>query len=73
MNKDDVLIVVSHGDQNAVPAEVAQAAKRDGLYVIALTSKENHENRKTSHSSGKRSEISQTSFSIIVLRRKMLL
>jgi uncharacterized phosphosugar-binding protein len=53
-NKDDVLIVISHGGQNAAPVEVAQAAKRDGLFVIALTSMENHTNRAASHSSGQK-------------------
>lgn len=53
-NKGDVLIVFSHGGQNAAPVEVAQAAKRDGLYVIAVTSMENHKNRSASHSSGQK-------------------
>lgn len=53
-NPQDVLIVFSHGGQNAAPVEVAQAAKRDGLYVIAVTSMENHKNRPATHSSGKK-------------------
>lgn len=53
-SKDDVCIVFSHGGQNAAPVEVAEAAKRDGLYVIAVTSMENHKNRPASHSSGKK-------------------
>lgn len=53
-NRGDVLIVFSHGGQNAAPVEVAQAAKRDGLYVIAVTSMENHKNRAASHSTGQK-------------------
>ena len=53
-NPQDVCIVISHGGQNAAPVEVAQAAKRDGLYVIAVTSGDNHANRPATHSSGKK-------------------
>lgn len=49
-NKEDVCIVFSHGGQNAAPVEVAQAAKRDGLFVIAVTSMENHTTRAATHS-----------------------
>lgn len=52
--KDDILIVVSHGGQNAAPVEVALSAKKAGLYVIALTSEENHTNKPATHSSGKK-------------------
>ena len=53
-SSSDVLIVISHGGQNAFPVEVAQAAKRDGLYVVALTSMENHTQRPATHSSGQK-------------------
>ncbi|WP_067929517.1 sugar isomerase domain-containing protein [Alicyclobacillus shizuokensis] len=53
-DKDDVLIVISHGGQNAAPVEVALAAKEAGLYVIAITSMENHLHRPAIHSSGKK-------------------
>ncbi|WP_449537964.1 sugar isomerase domain-containing protein [Ferdinandcohnia sp. Marseille-Q9671] len=53
-NKDNVLIVISHGGQNAAPVEVALAAKEAGLYVIAITSEENHKNKPVTHSSGKK-------------------
>lgn len=53
-NPQDVLIVFSHGGQNAVPVEVSLAAKRDGLFVIAVTSKENHRDRPSTHSTGKK-------------------
>lgn len=52
--KGDMLIVISHGGQNAAPVEIAQAAKRDGLYVVALTSMENHTGRPATHSSGQK-------------------
>lgn len=50
----DVLIVISHGGQNPAPVEVALAGKKAGLYVIALTSMENHISRPATHSSGKK-------------------
>ena len=53
-NAGDMLIVISHGGQNAYPVEVAQAAKRDGLFVVALTSMENHVGRPATHSSGQK-------------------
>ena len=53
-NKGDMLIDISHGGQNAAPVEIAQAAKRDGLYVVALTSMQNHIERPATHSSGKK-------------------
>lgn len=53
-NKGDMLIVISHGGQNAAPVEIAQAAKKDGLYVVALTSLQNHNERPATHSSGQK-------------------
>jgi len=53
-NKEDMLIIVSHGGQNAAPVEIAQAAKKDGLYIVAITSLENHTTRPATHSSGKK-------------------
>jgi uncharacterized phosphosugar-binding protein len=50
----DVLIVISHGGQNAAPVEVAAAAKKSGLYVAALTSRQNHQDRPATHSSGQK-------------------
>lgn len=51
---EDMLIVVSHGGQNAAPVEVALAGKQAGLYVVALTSEENHRSKAATHSSGKK-------------------
>jgi len=51
---EDMLIVVSHGGQNAAPVEVALAGKQAGLYVVALTSEENHRSKPATHSSGKK-------------------
>jgi uncharacterized phosphosugar-binding protein len=53
-NKDDVFVVISHGGQNAAPVEIALAAKAAGLYVIAITSEENHLHKPVTHSSGKK-------------------
>lgn len=50
----DMLIVISHGGQNAAPVEVALAGKADGLTVVAITSEENHRGRPATHSSGKK-------------------
>ncbi len=50
----DMLVIVSHGGQNAAPVEVALAAKQRGLYVVAVTSIDNHRHRCATHSSGKK-------------------
>lgn len=50
----DMLIVVSHGGQNAAPVEMALAAKAAGLFVVAVTSAENHQEKPATHSSGKK-------------------
>jgi len=50
----DMLIVVSHGGQNAAPVEVTLAARQAGLYIVAITSQENHLRKPASHSSGKK-------------------
>lgn len=54
LDAGDMLIVISHGGQNAAPVEVALAGKRAGLYVVALTSEENHRDKPSTHSSGKK-------------------
>lgn len=51
---EDMLIVISHGGQNAAPVEVARQGKNDGLYVVALTSGENHRTKSSTHSSGQK-------------------
>jgi uncharacterized phosphosugar-binding protein len=51
---EDMLIVVSHGGQNAAPVEVALAGKEAGLTVVALTSEQNHRTKPAIHSSGKK-------------------
>lgn len=53
-SSDDMLIVISHGGQNPAPVEVALAAKAAGLYVVALTSQENHRAKPATHSSAKK-------------------
>lgn len=50
----DILVVISHGGQNPAPVEVALAAHEAGLYVVALTSEENHLGKPATHSSGKK-------------------
>lgn len=51
---NDILVVISHGGQNAAPVEVALSAKEAGLTVIAITSEENHLGKPATHSSGKK-------------------
>lgn len=53
-NRDDIFIIISHGGQNPAPVEIALSAKKAGLYVIAITSEENHLNKPATHSSGKK-------------------
>ncbi|WP_207229203.1 sugar isomerase domain-containing protein [Ktedonosporobacter rubrisoli] len=51
---NDMLIVVSHGGQNPAPVEMALAGKEAGLFVVAITSEDNHRNKPATHSSGKK-------------------
>lgn len=51
---EDMLIVISHGGQNAAPVEMALAGKEAGLFVVAITSEENQQNKPAIHSSGKK-------------------
>ncbi len=50
----EVIIVVSNSGRNPVPIEIAMAAKKRGLTVIALTSMDYSRNVSSRHSSGKR-------------------
>ncbi len=50
----EVMIVYSHGGLNAAPIEAAMYAKERGLKVIAVTSGENYQKAKATHSSGKK-------------------
>jgi len=49
----DCMLVFSHGGLNAVPIEVALAAREKGLTVISVSSHENARVAKPTHSSGK--------------------
>jgi uncharacterized phosphosugar-binding protein len=53
-NPKDILIVISHGGQNAAPVEISLAAKEAGLFVIAITSEQNQLHKPATHSSGKK-------------------
>ncbi|MCL6516047.1 sugar isomerase domain-containing protein [Alicyclobacillus sp.] len=48
----DMLVVISHGGQNAAPVEVALEGRRRGMFVVAVTSGENHRTKPATHSSG---------------------
>lgn len=50
----DVMVVYSHGGLNAAPVETAIYAKERGLKVVAVTSGENYQKAKATHSSGKK-------------------
>jgi uncharacterized phosphosugar-binding protein len=53
LEKDDCMLVYSHGGLNAAPIEVAMEAKRKGMTVISVSSHANKAVAKPSHSSGK--------------------
>ena len=54
LDSRDTMLVFSHGGLNAAPVEMALAAKKQGLTVVAVTSMANHRISKATHSSGKR-------------------
>lgn len=49
----DSILVFSHGGLNAAPVEMAIEAKKKGLTVVSVSSHQNHEQAKATHSSGK--------------------
>lgn len=51
-HEGEVMIVFSHGGNNAAPIECAMYAKEHGLKVIAVTSGDNYKVAKPNHSSG---------------------
>jgi len=54
VNSGDVLIIASNSGRNAVPIEMALAAQRRGLKVIALTSMKHSQSQPSRHASGQR-------------------
>ena len=54
LDSRDTMLVFSHGGLNAAPVEMALAAKKQGLTVVAVTSMANHRISEATHSSGKR-------------------
>jgi uncharacterized phosphosugar-binding protein len=53
LNPGDTMLIFSHGGMNAAPVEMALAARRAGLPVIAVTSMANRRLNEPTHSSGK--------------------
>lgn len=49
----DSMLVFSHGGLNAAPVEMALAGKAKGLTVVSVSSHQNHDQAKATHSSGK--------------------
>ena len=54
IEKGDVLILISVSGRNAVPIEMAESAKRRGLKVIGVTSREYTNNVESRHPTGKK-------------------
>ena len=54
INKGDMMIITSNSGRNAVPVEMAMRAKKEGVYVVALTNLEQSKNSTSRHPSGKR-------------------
>jgi len=50
----DVMLVFSHGGLNAAPVEAALVAKEKGLKVVAVTSMQNQQRSRATHSSGRK-------------------
>lgn len=50
----DSILIFSHGGLNAVPIEMAIEAKKKGLPVASVSSRQNHEQARAKHSSGKK-------------------
>lgn len=51
---EDMVIVISNSGRNAMPIEMAEKAKKNGNYVVVLTSLEVSKNMTSRHSSGKK-------------------
>jgi uncharacterized phosphosugar-binding protein len=53
LEPQDSILIFSHGGLNAAPVEMAIEAKKKGLTVVSVSSHQNHERAKATHSSGK--------------------
>ena len=54
IKRGDVMVVFSHGGMNAVGIEVAMESRERGLKVVAVTSMDNQNRSRSTHSSGKK-------------------
>ena len=54
IEKGDMIIISSNSGRNAVPIEMAMRAKKEGVYVVAVTNVEQSKATKSRHASGKR-------------------
>lgn len=50
----DSVLIFSHGGLNAAPVEMAIEARKKGLPVVSVSSHQNHEQARATHSSGKK-------------------
>lgn len=51
---DDIMIIISNSGRNAVPIEIAQRAKKEGVFTIALTNLAQSQKQTSRHPSGKK-------------------
>lgn len=54
IHKDDVMIVISNSGRNAMPIEMAARGKKEGNFVVVLTSYEISKQATSRHASGKK-------------------
>ena len=54
ISKDDIMIISSNSGRNAMPIEMALRCKKEGVYVIAITSLKQSMETTSRHSSGKK-------------------
>ena len=54
IEKGDIIIISSNSGRNALPIEMAMRAKKEGIYVVAVTNLHQSMNSTSRHSSGKR-------------------
>ncbi len=54
LNAGDIMIVISNSGRNSMPIEMAMRAKKDGLFVVAVSSLKQSQQMTSRHPSGKK-------------------
>jgi len=54
IKRGDMMIIISNSGRNAMPVEMAMRCQKEGIYTIALTSKQISETFTSRHTSGKK-------------------